>query len=585
MQRGERPIPEGIITDTHIHIPGLPSPMPRDPDAWHAWLPSILKHRAEILDLCATDAQARREVRALCKQPHGLGVLFFICTFGWIHEPRKGAESSVMPWVPYPRQAELFLWREARMQDDDPQYQSGLCSKARGVGATWCAAGDQLHRWLFTPLFQGRLVSRVEEMVDKKGSSDSWMWKIDFILDRLPKWLLPAGFTTPAAHCKHRTHLMLFNPQNSSAIKGEATTSGVGRGGRATVYDIDEGAHYPEFGDNWNTLAETTDHRFVWSTEGVDENMDFFNLQHGRDGYEKPGIFIFHWHQVPGRDKTWYEGKKRTMKREDFEREVNRNPFAASSRWVYPMAATIEPGRFPYKPGWPVYVGIDDGYDDDTAIVWAQRNPVNNRIRILDSYSNNHQTTHFYGYLLSGNPISGKYRWGPEEISLMRWIRDHNLHHATFFGDRHGDNTDMNSGKSPFQVLSDDFGIYVMTCPIPEKNTIKGRRDALGEMLTNIEVNDTDGAIAWLDAVKGNQFPKRKGQAASELRKPVHDGSSHLTTAGEYIAINLEVLSSGPANHGPTERATVNRFAQDWSSPAGFRRYTRRSGASGELYG
>src|SRR5690606_35008574 len=102
---------------------------------------------------------------------------------------------TLMPFFLYPRQAELLFAIDAVMNRPKGWDSSMAVPKARGVGATWLFALDRTHRWLFKKSFQARIVSRTEDMVDKPGSSDAWMYKYDYLMERLPWWLVPEGYS------------------------------------------------------------------------------------------------------------------------------------------------------------------------------------------------------------------------------------------------------------------------------------------------------------------------------------------------------------------------------------------------------
>jgi hypothetical protein len=103
--------------------------------------------------------------------------------------------------------------------------------KSREVGGTWIILGCGLNLWLTTPMNTGLVTSRKEEMVDKKGNPDTLFWKIDFMKDRLPEWVLPEFI---------RTDRHLENKWNGAVIDGEATTKDAGRCGRRDWAFCDE---------------------------------------------------------------------------------------------------------------------------------------------------------------------------------------------------------------------------------------------------------------------------------------------------------------------------------------------------------
>jgi hypothetical protein len=244
------------------------------------------------------------------------------------------------------------------------------------------------------------------------------------------------------------------------------------------------------------------------------------------------------WDVVPGRDEAWLEATRRTMKYHIFMREVMMDPHAGISTWVYPHAKTLAPVRQVWRPGQGQgFTGLDDGYDDDFAMGWFQWDRGGHKLVALDSYSNSHKTIRFYGNLLKGH-LDGKYTWDQEAHRLAPWITRYQLWNNTHIGDRHGDNTDLTSGKSPWQIVQEEFGVFILPSS-SINNDDKSRRDALGEMLTMMDFADTSGAMAMLDAIANNKLPPIKdgSEFSAEHRKPIHDQTSHLTTMAQYVAM------------------------------------------------
>lgn len=573
-------VPEGVLTDTHIHIPGImdwsdpdapePLPMPRDRDGWQQWAKQVLVHRHIVSTTSVRDLAFQRVQKALCQQPNGLGCAYFLLTFGWIYEPRED-DLAMVPFILYPKQAELLFALDGAMKRPKGRYSSLAIPKARGVGATWLDAGDTLHRWLFAKNFQGRLVSRNEDMVDKAGSSDAWMWKLDYFIDRLPYWLLPEGYTTRS---QYRSHMRMINPSNQNAILGEAKTSGIGVGGRATKYSIDEAARFDDLDLIWGQLSETTNHRIAISTHNIERSTHFWDMVQGTNGWTPPLVFPLEWHANLMRDVTWLEETRQTMRADLFEREIMMNPWAGISTWVYPEAKQKEPAHRPHRPdAGQVLHGLDDGWDDEFALVWVQRQ--GSKYIVLDAYENRHKTITYYGHLLKGE-LTGQFAWDDEAVRIARWVHDRETWQGLFYGDRHGDNTDITSGTSAWQTLRSQFGLHIMTNP-PARNTYKDRRDALAEWLSRLEFNDTPGALRVLDALQNHRFPTPRAgaQPTSEYRKPVHDATSHLVTAMEYIAVHVIDAPRGEQDTA-TPSVVMNDFLRHGQPQTGRRRSPAR---------
>lgn len=111
------------------------------------------------------------------------------------------------------------------------------------MGATWLTAAFAVWMWLFRPGSAIGFGSRKLELVDKLGDPKSIFEKIRFILRHLPPWLLEAqaaGFDLAT----HATYCRIINPANGSTITGEGGGE-IGRGGRTTVYFVDEAAFLP----------------------------------------------------------------------------------------------------------------------------------------------------------------------------------------------------------------------------------------------------------------------------------------------------------------------------------------------------
>lgn len=138
--------------------------------------------------------------------------------------------------------------------------------KSRDMGASWLLAAIAAWGWLFKG-WQTLLVSRVEDGVDKPSDPDSLFWKIDYLLESQPDWLLPA----PASRVVKRgtdcrQHMMLKNPVSGATITGQASTAHVGRGGRRTFVMFDEFAAMEDAEAAWRSAADCTACRIAVST-------------------------------------------------------------------------------------------------------------------------------------------------------------------------------------------------------------------------------------------------------------------------------------------------------------------------------
>jgi hypothetical protein len=576
--------PDDIITDSHIRIPGL-DPIPLDPEQYMwEWIPKQLLHREKVARDCARSSHTRKLHDALCKQPFGFGTVYFDITFNWIFEPREDDDSAEVPMLLYPAQVILLLLLD--YVDRQPKGPTGSLAvpKARGVGATWIVSSDELNRWLHRKMYQGRFVSRNEDLVDNAGDSDSYFWKLDYQVNRLPSWMVPRGYTTQRG-TSNRTHMKMVNPENGATLKGEATTTAIGVGGRARRYIVDEADRIRNYASVWGQLHETTDHVVSVSTYNAEHGLQFWNQCHGLAGWTKPVVYEMPWDCVPGRDEDWLERTRRSMRNDVFQREVMMNPHEGISTWVYPLARTKFPvPRTNWSPGLGLgFTGLDDGYDDDFAIGFFQWDRGGRKLIALDSYSDSHKTIRFYGNLLRGivNPQYGAPT--AEAMRISQWITRYQLWNNVHIGDRHGDNTSLTDGKSAWQIVQEEFGIYVQPSSAIH-NDDKSRQDALGEMLTMMDFGDSYGAMAMLEAIQNNKKPPLKEDSlfAAEHRKPIHDGTSHLTTMAQYVAIYVLEHYVGRIYGGFEAKPNPGSVSNGWltgkptnADPMG-RQYTRK---------
>jgi hypothetical protein len=106
--------------------------------------------------------------------------------------------------------------------------------KSRAQGATFAYINVLMRRFLRDPMFSAGLVTRNEKLVDSATDQNTILWKVDWGLKMLPWWFLPLGYE------RSLSDHTIWNPAQNSIFTGFAATSDVGRGGRQTVFALDE---------------------------------------------------------------------------------------------------------------------------------------------------------------------------------------------------------------------------------------------------------------------------------------------------------------------------------------------------------
>lgn len=527
------------------NIPYLPN-SPQTPQEWFSWSQQILLMRAEIILQTskpgpAADAIWDREAER-CRESRP----YMIAMYGSIYEARPDEEKEdddagiMIPFIPFPFQIKFMYWYYER-RSTKGRLGDGMAVKSRDMGlsnlSAFLVGGD----WACEKVFQARVLSRTEDLVDATGDPDSLFWKIEKFIAGLPEPLftrLVPGFTWK----KHRMVMKFINPANGNSISGESTQANAGRGRRATVIIYDEAAFMPNFGAIWTAGRASTRHRIAISTVSTEEGLEFYNLHHGKGGYEQPSVIQIHYYEHPFHDDAWLATERERDTEEGIQREIFMNYHAGSSEWVYPETHEKRLGAYPFVPGGGhVYCTMDDGFDDDFAMVWIQFVRETGRFRVFQGYQNSHKVTDFYGSLLKGVPESNfGDAYGKTEFRIM--MRQQDMPPMVYTVDTHFDNVEQMTGSSPYERFAEKYNIVAHMSFDPNKRKHSHRRLALGKLLPLMDFNEVDGGADVLEALQRYRFKATKEgrDQMTEYKRPLHDKYSHLVTALEWFAINWD---------------------------------------------
>ncbi len=543
------------------------SVVPTESEAFFRWREVLLEIRTEVQELCTygdgtispeTYQQAEWD---LCS----VDPARWICLWLWIEEPRLlRGERPVKEYIAFAFQVELAQWFANKTAESDPY--DGFVSKSRGLGASWIFAAMAMWAWLFRS-WRGILISRKEDLVDKKGDLNSLFGKIDFIIEHLPDWMLP--LPTEEIFTRYRMKNFLEHPHTTAALVGEATTAKSTRGGRATFILYDEAAFIPDFMTVFGTGSGTSNHRWSISSESFEEGSDWWDTWHKAQDRDPSCVKELGWRLNPYFDEHWYAEEQARWEHDPagFQREYERNPFSDDT-WIYPTIRFIKTwdealfpdAEFPhYDPGEVLLVGIDPGRADDTAIVFMQMagDDEPRHVRWIDSYSRNLMPAEYYAHILTGiEPQLGDTCYGLDfdryaTEQIMPWMRSLPWSGAMrVFCDPSGASKDM-SGKSftdriiveskRLRMNSGDSSgrRLVAIVPLYEElfaaNRHDKRRLELRKMLLRSSFANTPGAKKLKYAMEQYRFSDT-GRKSTAQPAPLHDAYSHLSTAAEYVA-------------------------------------------------
>ncbi|MGM1003041.1 terminase [Acinetobacter haemolyticus] len=217
----------------------------------------------------------------------------------WTYDPRGmsfGLPANI-PFVLRPKQVELVEW----LLERENTQTHGLIEKSRDEGMSYVVLGYFLHRWLFVDGFAGGVGSRKEELVDKKGDPKTLFHKFRDMFSKMPDWMRPLGFVEKV----HDNYMRIINPDNGATITGEAGDN-IGRGGRTTMYFLDEWAFVERQEAVDAAISQNTNVHIKGSTpNGIGDrfHQDRFSGRYA--------VFSMPWRANP--DKNWtveYNGKQ-----------------------------------------------------------------------------------------------------------------------------------------------------------------------------------------------------------------------------------------------------------------------------------
>jgi phage terminase large subunit len=217
----------------------------------------------------------------------------FITDWGVTYDPRnpeRGLPANI-PFLLFPKQVEFIEWVLARWKGGEP----GLCEKSRDMGASWLTMALSCTLCLFHDGLTIGIGSRKESLLDNAGDPNSLFFKARMFLQNLPVEFLN-GWTLD----KGNAHMRLSFPETQCAITGEAGDQ-IGRGGRTSIFFVDEAAYIERSELIEASLSATTNCRIdMSSVNGM--NNAFAAKRHSG----KVSVFTMHWRSDPRKDDVWY---------------------------------------------------------------------------------------------------------------------------------------------------------------------------------------------------------------------------------------------------------------------------------------
>lgn len=227
---------------------------------------------------------------------------YFINDWGVTFDPRSAGDPSKPPFVPFilfEKQWEWLSWVDWHWKHKE----SGVSDKSRDVGFSWMAQGFGAAVCIF---HKGAVIgygSRVEDLVDKAGDPDCLFYKGRMFIRYLPEEFRPGW-----SEKKHAPHMRITFPHTGSVMKGQSGGE-IGRGGRSTIYFVDESAHlmHPQAVDF--AISQNTQVRIDMSSANGYGNP----FAEKRHSWAPKNVFTMHWRDDPRKDEEWYAKESKRL--------------------------------------------------------------------------------------------------------------------------------------------------------------------------------------------------------------------------------------------------------------------------------
>lgn len=299
-------------------------PYPYQHDFRNPDYPRIFQWRADKL------MQLRRDPQLLetFKVHYRHNPIDFIEDWGCTFDPRNVGTQypALLPLVLFPRQKEFLQWVLTMWKAQE----FGLSDKSRDMGLSWMLVSLFSALALFNEGFTAGFGSRKEILVDRAGDPDCLFFKIRMFLSLLPVEFR-GGWVMGGRECDKS--MLITIPATGGIIRGEAGDN-IGRGGRASLYGVDEAAFLdrPHLIDA--ALSQTTKCRIdISSVNGLDN--PFAEKRHSWPAHR---VFTFGWRDDPRKDDAWYNKQKENLNPLIVAQEIDLDYSASKSGVVIPSA-------------------------------------------------------------------------------------------------------------------------------------------------------------------------------------------------------------------------------------------------------
>jgi hypothetical protein len=528
---------------------------------WREYRHRTLLHRVHLDDQAAADEQVRaRLMRAILPRERTTAeftraFLAFCRQFGHVVEPRDAGEGyTLLAFIPYPNQ-EWLAWELC------DAYLAGatvFVEKSRDMGATWLALHFVIWLWLIEPGLTWHLGSRTEDLVDLNpggANDDTLLGRCEIITNHLPDWLKPEGYDLDDK--SQRQKKLWTNPANGNKLTGEAAAANFSRQTRKTGVLVDELAFWEHQREVIRGTKDTCRVRIFLTSANPDADAV-------KDFMRRPGVRVIRqgWQLHPEKTLAWYEAELADRGDEETAHELDMSWEGGAERRIYSEWDAVPQGEYGFKPGHTLIIGLDFGRSDDTAIVVCQRDPATKRVRFLACHLRAGEQIDFFLPFLGAPILSGIHDYSAQERELIERIQSWIKRAGGFqiFGDPSGEHLTQAANTSVIGVLA-AHKVYVKTNPRIKSHDERQNRCKL--LLRNAEADRVGCRLLSESMLNYRRPPARR--SVGYQKRAIHNRYSHACTAVEYIACNLDDLTTLPL---PEPSDAMPRHVAAWEGRA-----------------
>lgn len=390
--------------------------------------------------------------------------------------------------------------------------------KSRDMGASWLVMA--LFTWLalFKESFQALVGSRVEDLVDNY-TVDSLFGKIDYLLEKLPPWMIP--------HYAPKTDRRLLRIGiGDSLITGESANRSFGRGPRKNVVYLDEFAFWDHDSNVWASVSQTSPCRIVTSTPFGDNNV--FARMRSLEGIHRIRL---HWKLHPTKDETWYQNQCKELTEQEIAQELDIDYQASAGGVALPrlhdnesriVMSTPALAHTLGTPSSKYYAGLDWGFGNRNAtalnvymVTRLQSLPVPLVTCVWETYGT-----------MDAVEFKRRYLQCPYLSMLEAVYCDPSM----FYYNQSGDN----GVTSVAYILRDKYGITTLR---PGKRGDAAAIETLNSMIVDHRFHIYDCCPELLRELKGLRYETSSSRMANKRNEPERlvDKDNHCYDALKYL--------------------------------------------------